>query len=127
DQTINSAVGTYSAVIISGSGTKTTGGNLTATNGLTVTGGTLLIDHSVTGSVTVNGGTLGGTGSVSGMVTINSGTLDPGDAGGTESLAMGALTFASGTSSIYAVQLNGTTAGATSNGYDQDIVTGAVS
>jgi len=79
-------------------------------------------DWSGTGSVSVlSGATLGGTGTISGTVTIGGGaTLAPGASTGI--LATGDLSFTDA-SSIFRVELNGTTPG---SGYDQADVTGLV-
>jgi autotransporter-associated beta strand protein len=125
---ISSGAGVTSGITKQGSGTVTLSGANSYRGTTTLSAGVLLVDNTSgsgtgSGSVTVNGGTLGGTGSISGAVTVNAATLDPGDTGGTGKLSTtGGLTFAS--TATYSVELNGTTPGATANGYDQDAVTG---
>lgn len=83
----------------------------------TVNNGALIINGPNTGgsTYTVNaGGTLGGIGAIVAPVNINGGTLAPGNSPGMLTIN-GALSFTS--SSTFAVELNGTTAG--SLGYDQ--------
>lgn len=107
----------------SGSGalTKTSAGTLVLdqansySGGTTVSGGTLLVNNTSgsgtgTGSVSVNGGTLGGNGTISGAVTVgssSSATLSPGSAG---SGSIGTLTLSStltlGSSSTASMEIN---------------------
>jgi autotransporter-associated beta strand protein len=101
----------------------------------TINAGALQLDGTLRGPITVaSGGKLSGGGADStqgkalGSVTVQSGgTLSPGGSGGTNStadLTTGNLTVASG--GTLAATVGGTTAGATSSGYDQVAVTGTV-
>jgi autotransporter-associated beta strand protein len=122
---LSNATGTL-ALVKDGTGTQTLAGASTYTGNTTVSGGTLLVNNTTgsglgTGAVTVGPlATLGGTGTISGPVTVN-GALLPGGVGATSVLATGNVAF--GTSSILAVDLNGTTV---STQYDQVNVTGTV-
>ena len=125
DGVISNASGVL-ALVKDGAGTQTLTGLNTYTGGTTIVGGVLLADTAAgsatgTGPVTVGPlGILGGTATVAGAVTVN-GQLVPGDSGGTAILGVGNLSF--GTGGVFAVDLNGTTAG---TGYDQANVTGTV-
>ena len=115
------------SLIKAGSGVFTLANANTYTGGTTIANGRLNVNNTTgsglgTGNVTVqNGGTLGGTGSMTGLVTVQSGgTLSPGLS--PADLATGSLTVSSGGN--YVVELNGP---APDTGYDQTVVTGAVS
>jgi fibronectin-binding autotransporter adhesin len=91
-------------------GTTTVASANTLTSGpLTITGGTLQDDGTVSAATTLTGGTLDGTGKVTGSVTNTSGTVSPGNA------APGTLTvtgnYAQGGSATLAVEIDGTSAG----------------
>ena len=105
-----------------GAGTLTLAGASNFTGPVDISGGTLLITGSLTGSSGVavqSGATLGGNGSISGLVAINpGGTLAPGNSPGT--LSTGALSFSA--ASTLALEVNGTSAGS----YDVVNVTGGV-
>lgn len=101
--------GAFDQLVKQGSGTFTLTAANTYGGGTTISGGTLLANNTTgsatgTGQITVNAdGTLGGTGAVSGAVVVNNGgTLAPGAS--IESLAVGALTFNSG--STFDVEIN---------------------
>lgn len=92
--------------------------NNTYTGGTTVTTGSLNVTGMIN-NVTLTGGVLGGSGTV-GAVTDTAGTINPG-LGATSILNTGNLSF--GSSGVYAVDLDGTTAGTS---YDQLNVTGTI-
>lgn len=91
--------------------------NLTAKE-LTLSGGTLLVEGTLTSPLTLTGGKLSGTGTVTGAVANTKGTVEPGGS------AVGTLhfgsTFAQATEGTLAVQLKSTSE------YDKLEVTGAV-
>jgi CSLREA domain-containing protein len=96
----------------------------TYTGATSVNAGRLNINGSITSNVTIaNTSTLGGTGTINSANTVtvqSGGTVAPGTSPGI--LNTGNVTFDS--SSTFAVEINGTTAG---SGYDQLNVTGTVS
>jgi autotransporter-associated beta strand protein len=99
------------SLVKSGGGTLVLAGDNTYSGGTSVTAGTLDVEGSV-GAVSVSGGTLEGDGST-GQVTSTGGTVQPGNAN------PGTLTAAGlslGSSSSFAVRLDGASAG---SGYDQ--------
>ena len=105
-----------------GSGTLTLSGANTYTGGTTLAGGTLNVTGSIANSAVAvqSGATLEGTGTIGGAVSIAGGTL----ISGTTSpgiLKTGNLSFNS--TSHYAVQVNGSTAGTS---YGQTQVTGTI-
>jgi fibronectin-binding autotransporter adhesin len=90
-----------------GNGTLTINGTNTYNGATTVSAGTLLINGALANTaVSVTAGTLGGSGSIVGTVSIN-GTLSPGNS--IESLAIGSLTMASGSSYVFEVADNSST------------------
>ena len=95
--------GSVGGVVNSSSGTFTIGsaGNLTASSGLSVTGGTTLVNGTLTGGVSVSpGATLGGAGSITGLVSVN-GNLSPGAS--IAKLESGAVTFGTGSTFTYEI------------------------
>ncbi|AWM39736.1 Extracellular serine protease precursor [Gemmata obscuriglobus] len=110
------------AVTKTGAGALQLGGANTYNGPTIVAGGALLVDGSIatSGAVTlVVGATLGGSGALPAFLLVGGGTVAPGNPSG--ALASGNATFAIG--STFAVELNGTTAGAQ---YDQLNVAGTV-
>jgi autotransporter-associated beta strand protein len=73
-----------------------------ATGGVTVSGGSLVVNGGLTGSVSIAGGELGGTGTVTGAVTHTSGTINPGD-GSIGTLQVDSLTASGG--SVFAFDI----------------------
>lgn len=79
-QTINSTVGTYGALVVSGTGTKTLQGNITVTNDVTFTSGLFAtggFNLTTTGNIVNNGVTISGTGNfnLNGTTKTISGTF----------------------------------------------------
>jgi autotransporter-associated beta strand protein len=107
-------------LIKEGAGTLRLSGDNTFTGATSVNDGTLLIAGSSLSAVTVNGGILGGNGSISNSVTIGgSGVLAPGESVGI--IGTGDL-FLSGAGATIAMEIGGAGPGQ----YDQVNVTGGV-
>jgi len=110
-------VGTFSntgMVLVDAKRTLTRSGTYIQDDGETQVNGTL----SATTGVTINGGTLMGNGTVTGAVTNSSGTVAPGASAGILSLTSGYTQQAGGTLSI---EIGGATPG---TGYDRLAITG---
>lgn len=116
----NGAGGSVLSVVKSGNGVQVFGSssNASFTGTTSVSAGTLLVNTTFGGSgagaVTVSGGTLGGNGTITGATTIQSGgTLAPGN-------SPDVLTFANGLTLEGAtnMELNGTTRGTQYDGID---------
>ena len=140
--TIPTALG-GGTVSVSTGGELSLGGVISGSNGLAVSGGgkldlesantytgltfitgfgtTVIVDGSI-GAVQVNsGGVLGGTGTT-GDVTSTAGTISPGDSPGI--LNTGGLSLDS--NSTFLAELDGTTPGNGTTGYDQVVASGAI-
>jgi len=101
--------GTVTGAITSHSGTFSigNGANLTASSGVLLTGGSLVVNGTLTGGLTANSSTtLSGSGTVTGDTTI-SGTHSPGNSPGIQSFTN--LTYESGSNVIWELVANSTT------------------
>jgi autotransporter-associated beta strand protein len=106
---LNSTNGSSIAVNKSGPGSLTLAGNNTYGGATTVSGGTLLVNGSIsTGSVTVaSSALLGGTGKILGPVSVQAnGILAPGTSIGTLAIS-NALTLASGSTNLFEISKSG--------------------
>jgi autotransporter-associated beta strand protein len=107
-----------------GAGTLVLSASNTYAGATTVSGGTLLVNGSITSSVTVaNGATLGGSGSTGAVTVLSGGVLLPGRSGQPGILSIGGVNWNGGAN--FNVALNGSTPGA--GGYAQLDVSGTVS
>lgn len=116
----NSGTGGTLALNKVGSGTQTLNGSNSYTGATTVSGGTLVVDGSISTSIltTVNAtATLAGSGSVGALSIASGGTVAPGNSPGI--LNTGDLTI----DGTFAAEINGATVG---DLYDQINVTGSV-
>lgn len=87
---------------------------------VSILGGSLYVNGTVTGDITVAAGTrLGGSGVIRGDVTVN-GTFAPGNSPGITTVAAGDVTFAPG--SAFEAELGGVTAGNGDGFHDQLLV-----
>ena len=121
--TVNlSQANTYTGATTVSAGTLTIDatGSLVAASAVSVTGGTLLNNGTISGSVTVDSGaTLGGSGTFAGAVIVN-GNFNPGTSPGLATFTND-LTLAG--TSLTTMEINGTSRGGT---YDAIDVTGAL-
>jgi hypothetical protein len=104
----------------SGSGTLVISGMNTYTGETGVTGGTLMVNGSVTSAITVGAGaSLAGTGQTNGVTLSTAASLAPGGAAGTGILRAATVTFAPG--SVLKIRIDGPNAGTE---YDRLAVSG---
>ena len=112
------------SLVLTGGMTAVSSGNVLHTGPLSLAGGTLVDDGTVTSTaVSLGGGTLEGTGAVNGPVDNVSGTVSPGDPPGPGALTVTGA-YAQGAAGTLAIELDGTTAG---TGFSQLQVGGATS
>ncbi len=119
---LEGAISGSAGLNLSGGGTLDLSGTTNYTGSTVVASSTLLNDGTI-GAVNDNAGVLGGDGTV-GDVTSVGGTISPGDGGSPVVLNTGSLTLDN--NSTFATELDGTSPGNGSTGYDQVVASGPV-